>query len=317
LISESKFEKNPENGLGVISMAGKRVEVNVSLTNDLSMILNSIKAIQLSGESDIITSLNIATLTLKHRPNKNQKQRIVLFVGSPIKHSVEEMVQSGKKLKKYNIAVDIISFGNIEENKEHINQFLNAVNNGGNSSLTEVPVGFFIMDALFTSPIMNEGGGMEFDGMVNDGGLNNAPVNNTNNQPGMNISPLDRDINEAIQQSLEDERKRAEAARNSQTSKPVEADNVEMKPAEDEQENEEEELEKARLLSMQEHTAVIKNIEEEESKQKEEILENPDFIKDILQGIDETDINDEEVHDLINKMKTEKEKKDDQKKDNK
>jgi 26S proteasome regulatory subunit N10 len=95
LISESKCEKNPENGIGVISMAGKRVEVHVTLTNDLSRILNSIKNISLSGECDFITSLNIATLTLKHRQNKNQKQRIVLFVGSPIgnKHSIEEMSQ--------------------------------------------------------------------------------------------------------------------------------------------------------------------------------------------------------------------------------
>ena len=90
LIAETKCERNPENGLGIISMAGKRVEVHVTLTNDVSRLLNSLKNIQLSGESDFVTALNIATLTLKHRQNKNQKQRIILFVGSPIKHSVEE-----------------------------------------------------------------------------------------------------------------------------------------------------------------------------------------------------------------------------------
>jgi len=162
-------------------MAGKRVEVHVTLTNDLARILNAVKDIKLSGESDFLTSLNISVLTLRHRQNKNQKQRIILFIGSPIKHKLDEMVQIGKKLKKYNIAVDIISFGHVEENKELIDGFLNAVNNANNSSLLEVPTGYYIMDSLFSSPIMNENAydNMDIDNQINQQQQQPIPSSNT------------------------------------------------------------------------------------------------------------------------------------------
>lgn len=161
LIAENKCEKNPENSIGIVSMAGKRVEVHVTLTNDLARILNAVKDIKLSQECDFLTALNISVLTLRHRQNKNQKQRIILFVGSPIKHKVEEMVAIGKKLKKYNIAADIISFGHVEENRPLIEGFLNAINNANNSSMLEVPTGYYILDSLFTSPIMNDNMGFD------------------------------------------------------------------------------------------------------------------------------------------------------------
>jgi len=37
---------------------------------------------------------------LKHRQNKNQQQRIIFFVGSPITTSKDEMVKVAKRLKK-------------------------------------------------------------------------------------------------------------------------------------------------------------------------------------------------------------------------
>ncbi len=162
-------------------MAGKRVEVHVTLSNDLARILNAIKDIKLSSESDFITSLNISVLTLRHRQNKNQKQRIILFIGSPIKHKLEEMVQMGKKLKKYNIAVDIISFGHVDENKQLIEGFLSSVNNANNSSLLEVPTGYYIMDSLFSSPIMNENA---YDNME----VENVQINQPSQNPGINTN---------------------------------------------------------------------------------------------------------------------------------
>lgn len=67
---------------------------------------------------------------LKHRQNKNQHQRIVSFVGSPIKESGEDLVKLGKKLKKNNIAVDIVNFGEEAENVEKLESFIKAVNTG-------------------------------------------------------------------------------------------------------------------------------------------------------------------------------------------
>jgi 26S proteasome regulatory subunit N10 len=272
LIAETKCERNPENGIGVISMAGKRVEVHVTLTNDVSRLLNSIKAVHLSGESDFITALNIATLTLKHRQNKNQKQRIILFVGSPVKHSIDEMIQTAKKLKKYNIAVDVISLGNVDENREALTQFLNHVNNANNSSLQEVPVGFNVMDVLFSSPLFNEAYDMQDSGIPMTGannnvagttGTQNVPSSGTGNLGGQGgMSQFERDMHLAIQQSLEEEKKLKEGSTKptttgTTTAKPNTSDqNVEMTGVNEE--NEEDALEAAKRMSMEEHMKVLK-----------------------------------------------------------
>ena len=316
LLAENKSEKNPENGIGVISMAGKRVEVHVTLTNDLSRLLNAIKDINLSGDCDFITSMNIATLTLKHRQNKNQKQRIILFVGSPVRHSLEDLVILGRKLKKYNIAVDIISFGSVDENRDQLKGFLDAVNNSNNSSIVEVPVGFYLMDSLFSSSLMSDIGGYNDVPMEDQqfGGQPNVPSTTTNtttniNQQAGGMTQFERDMTLAIQNSLEEDKRKAEA----QAQANANNENVEMKPLEEE--NEEDELEKAKLLSMQEHDKVLKQENEEEDRVKDELLENQDFIKDILKGIDNTDIKEEDVEEVMKKIKDEKNE--DANKDNK
>ena len=89
-------------------MAGKRVETPVTLTNDVSKLLKCFREIKVSGDSDFITACNIAMLVLKHRQNKNQKQRILLFVASPITHKNDDIVMLGKKLRKNNVAIDVI-----------------------------------------------------------------------------------------------------------------------------------------------------------------------------------------------------------------
>jgi len=294
-------------------MAGKRVEVHVTLTNELSKILNAYQSINLSGECDFVTALNIATLTLKHRQNKNQKQRIIMFVGSPIKHTAEEMVLVGKKLKKYNIAVDVVSFGNLNENRDRLNHFLKSVNNANNSSMTEVPVGDYIVDNLFSSPIMSELGA--YGDMPIEGENLSQPVSNiqTGNQQGVGMSQFERDIDMAIQNSILEEQRRQEALgskSNLNSINPVtEAghsdQNVEMKQV-DEEEDEEAALETAKLLSMKEHEEVIKRENEDEKKVKDELLENQDFIKDLLQGINSTDIKDEEIDEMMKNIKENK-----------
>ena len=68
-------------------------------------------------------------LALKHRQNKNQRQRIILFVGSPIKAKDSQLVALGKRLKRNNVSVDVVNFGESELNNEKLESFLNAVNN--------------------------------------------------------------------------------------------------------------------------------------------------------------------------------------------
>lgn len=61
-----------------------RVQVRVAPTQDVGKMLQGLHEIPVEGESDIIRAVQTAQLALKHRMNKNQRQRIVLFVGSPI-----------------------------------------------------------------------------------------------------------------------------------------------------------------------------------------------------------------------------------------
>ena len=75
-------------------------------------------------------------------------------------HGVQDkLVKVGKKLKKNNVAVDIVSFGSEESNADKLEAFVQAVNSGENSHLVTVPAGTILADILFGSPIFQTEGG--------------------------------------------------------------------------------------------------------------------------------------------------------------
>lgn len=59
-------------------------------------------------------------LILKNRQNSNQRQRIVAFVGSPIGETDEKLEAIGRMLKKNGVALDVVSFGHVEENTDAV-----------------------------------------------------------------------------------------------------------------------------------------------------------------------------------------------------
>lgn len=92
----------------------------------------------LSGVANLPTAINVAQLALKHRQNKNLRQRVVVFLGSPLEGAGTDekgLVKLAKKLKKNNIAVDFICFGDaIQEGESSVlRAFIDAVNNSDNS----------------------------------------------------------------------------------------------------------------------------------------------------------------------------------------
>ena len=278
ILIDNRLGTNPENSLGIMTMAGNRVDMIATLTNDESCLFSSLNKVNLNGECDITSSLNIAILCLKHRINKNQKQRIILFVGSPVQAKKESLVQIGKKLKKYNVAVDIISFGNVEENREPLNTLLNEVNNSNNSSILEVPLGTNIVDSLFTSPIMMTNNMEQLN--PGDQGANPQP-----NQQPIGLSQFERDMNLALQMSLEEAQKNQNKG---STATPSNVNAAAEKQKSLEEIEEEEELENARLLSIQENNKIVqKENEAKEKKAANEILESKDFLNDLLNQVDE------------------------------
>jgi 26S proteasome regulatory subunit N10 len=74
----------------------------------IALSVNSLaRDVRIGGKANFIACLKTAQLALKNRQNKNQRQRVILFVGSPLDCDVGELVKLGKLLKKNNVAVDV------------------------------------------------------------------------------------------------------------------------------------------------------------------------------------------------------------------
>lgn len=165
IIFNAKTGSNPESVVGLMTASGKRgPEVLVNLTQDQGKVQAALHDLQhkLAGESvDIATSVQIAQLCLKHRSNKNQRQRIILFVGSPLDttksdNSTASLTKLGKKLKKNNVALDIVSFGEVDENAEALGSLVEAVNSSDNSHLLTIPpaTDLLLSDSILSSAIL-------------------------------------------------------------------------------------------------------------------------------------------------------------------
>lgn len=161
LVCLTKVRSNPENNVGLMTIAGT-VEVLATLTSDVGKIFTKMHTVQPKGDINLLTGIRIAHLVLKHRLGKNHKMRIVVFVGSPIKTESGELVKLAKRLKKEKVNVDIVSFGDHENNIELLTAFISALNgkDGTGSHLVSVPRGSALSDALLSSPIIQGEDGM-------------------------------------------------------------------------------------------------------------------------------------------------------------
>ncbi|KAF8530602.1 hypothetical protein BU17DRAFT_79451 [Hysterangium stoloniferum] len=212
----SKIDSNPENTVGVMTSGGKGPEVLVTHTKDLGQILQGLhsSAQRISGSPDIPTSLSVAQLALKHRQNKNLRQRIILFVGSPVGTDERTLVRIAKKLKKNNVAVDVVLFGDEETrgtNEPALKTFVDTVGSGDNSHIVIVPPGTLILsDMIVSSPILSG----DFPNVAGDGADAAGPgAGEASGSGGANyefgVDPsLDPELAMALRMSLEEERAR-------------------------------------------------------------------------------------------------------------
>ena len=200
ILFDAKTNSHPENMVGILTMAGKSPEVLATLTQDIGKIFAALHASKLSGSLNLVSGINVAQLALKHRQNKNQRQRVIAFVGSPVADTEEDLVQLAKKLKKNNVAVDIVNFGEEAENNEKLAKFVETVNSNDNSHLLSVPAGTQLLsDTLITSPIVSEGGA--------DGGAGPSHAECGGVDPNM-----DPELAMALRMSLEEEQARQRAS---------------------------------------------------------------------------------------------------------
>lgn len=127
-------------------------EVLVTHSKDVGQMIQAIHACspKIGGTADIPTAVSIAQLALKHRQNKNLHQRVMIFVASPLEGQAANeaaMVRLTKKLKKNNVAVDVVAFGDGIEQGDHsvLRTFVETTSSGDNSSVLICPVFFIIL----------------------------------------------------------------------------------------------------------------------------------------------------------------------------
>ncbi len=139
MLCAAKVGGNPESTVGLLSMAGRSSRILVTSTRDLGQVFTCMHDVKMDGTSDIVSGIQKAQLALKHRQNMMQRQRIVVFVSSPIEVATAKLVALAKKLKKNSVAVDIVNIGNEGDNEEKVNAFIEAVNNNENSNALHIP----------------------------------------------------------------------------------------------------------------------------------------------------------------------------------
>mmetsp|Transcript_7588 Transcript_7588/g.15466 ORF Transcript_7588/g.15466 Transcript_7588/m.15466 type:complete len:449 (-) Transcript_7588:465-1811(-) len=210
LLAGAKCASNPENVVGVLTMAGKGVEVLVAMTSDPGKVMSLTHNIKPQGNVTLSAGLQVASLALKHRQNKNQRQRVVVFIGSPITEEESALVKLGKKLKKNSVAVDIVNFGEEAENTPKLEALLNAVNSDDNSHLVTVPPGPHVLsDILISSPIIQGEDGGGGAAMATGGGGGGGGGGGEFAEFGVDPT-IDPEFAWALRVSMEEERQRQE-----------------------------------------------------------------------------------------------------------
>lgn len=117
-----------------------RPRVAVTLTRDFGNLLSAMHGSRVEGTPHLSNALQVAQLALKHRENKLQRQRIICFVGSPVAEEASDLVRLARKMKKNNIAVDFVNFGELASGDESdqcektakLTEFINAINSQEN-----------------------------------------------------------------------------------------------------------------------------------------------------------------------------------------
>uniref|UniRef100_A0A7S3LEP2 VWFA domain-containing protein n=1 Tax=Amphora coffeiformis TaxID=265554 RepID=A0A7S3LEP2_9STRA len=230
LLAGAKTQAHPESTVGV--SAGNKVLL--SPTDNVGKILSAIHTTKGGGDfrsasmngpleldpqvSDVAVSVQVAGLALKHRPNKNGSQRIVLFVGSPIEAEKKALQKAGRQLKKNNVAIDVVALGELEENEPKLRELVDAANGRTDDSgertchLVTIPPGVLPSDVLANSPILGAGGAFAGQAAVamasgGGGGGDGGFADFGGIDPNM-----DPELAMALRISMEEERARQERA---------------------------------------------------------------------------------------------------------
>ncbi|OEU21728.1 hypothetical protein FRACYDRAFT_178897 [Fragilariopsis cylindrus CCMP1102] len=236
LLVGAKTQSHPESTVGI--SAG--TELLVSPTEDVGKLLNAVHDLQISRTA----AIQVASLALKHRKNKNGSQKIVLFVGSPLEEvDGKALAKAGRQLKKNNVSIDVVAMGEIECNEEKLKDLVDAANGraatagdeGAERSchLVTIPAGVLPSDVLASSPIVHGGsGGSAFAASAAAGAVTGGDFD-FGDYGGVDPN-MDPELAMALRVSMEEERARQErmtAAAVAETASGEESKDAEMQDA--------------------------------------------------------------------------------------
>ncbi|CAL4941201.1 unnamed protein product [Urochloa decumbens] len=201
-----KMQGNPGSSVGVLAMAGagRGVSVPYPPTDDFGEVYACIHGMEIGGEANLTVAIQVAQLALKNRKNRRQQQRIIVFVGSPVIDEKNVLEAIGEKLKKNSIALDVVDFGESDDEKpEKLKALVAAASSGGNSHIIHVRAGEDLLsDAIISSPIL-----------VTDQGRGFAAAATGASSYEFSVDPnVDPNLALVLQVSMEEDRARQEAA---------------------------------------------------------------------------------------------------------
>lgn len=232
VIFQTKTDSNPESTVGVMTMAGKGPEVLVTNTKDLGQVLQGLHlaAQKIGGSVDLTTAINVAGLALKHRENKNLRQRILVLLGSPLEGEAADekaMIKLAKKLKKNNVAVDVVCFGDAiedvseamsedaqEEGRGVLRKFVDNVNSSDNSHLVQIPphASRLLSDSIMGSAVLAADRGAMIPEELREGGDGGGGAAGASNDFEFGIDPsLDPELAMALRLSMQEAQAREAA----------------------------------------------------------------------------------------------------------
>lgn len=220
LLVGAKTQAHAQSTIGV--SAG--TQVLVSPTSEIGQILSALHKASISmgasgssqsqsSNADLTAAVQVASLALKHRPEKNGGQRIVAFVGTPVTSEVKALQKAGRQLKKNNIAIDVVIMGEIEENEPKLRELVDAANgrsDDGNERtchMVTIPPGVLPSDVLASSPIVGSRGAFAAQAAA----ATMAGNNNFADYGGVDPN-MDPELAMALRVSMEEERARQERA---------------------------------------------------------------------------------------------------------
>jgi len=154
-LATKRLNDNAESSVGLMVSANPKVIVTP--TTEIGKISTALQTIKADGECEIIRSIKIAQLVLKNRPNRNARQRIIVFLGSPALIDEKEFIKTMKQLKKNNVYFNLVLLSDYDRHMDLLNSAFDVLGSPENNFFSDIYPGTpgtkFLDDALRRTPV--------------------------------------------------------------------------------------------------------------------------------------------------------------------